>query len=347
MAFYCSNCLLPFNVPGAEIDQMRICKPCRDYKNKDHNKEERKRREHEEDIEKALRECKCKGEYDCIVSFSGGKDSVYLLYKVVKEYRLRVLAYTCNFDIPKATQDNIRRTVRKLNVDHIVYTPPLDFYRKSIRYLLRNQNEKGAVYTVCYFLLDLREGDLLRLAMEKGINLILTGYSPGQPDQERMLYEMPTNRICNRDWTPYELFEKGLFDNRDKERFWNPKRYHSDTGFPRILAPFHAWKYDQGEIIRKVVELGLISNRVYANPVVSNFTLNWLLMYSDLKNLGYNPYMPEFSQLIREGKASRSQWRVLVPAVNFMIRKKILMGTYVKKAIAWLDLKPEELAIRK
>ena len=109
--------------------------------------------------------------------------------------------------------DNISRTIKKLGIDHIVYTPKEEFYKKFIVYLLKNQNKKGAVHTVCYFWLNIREGDMLKIAMEKNIPLILTGYAPGQPEPERMLYEMPIERI-RQDWTPYELFESGLFEEK-------------------------------------------------------------------------------------------------------------------------------------
>jgi hypothetical protein len=68
-------------------------------------------------------------------------------------------------------------------------------------------------------------------------------------------------------------------------------------------------------------------------------------MYSDLKNLGYNPYAPEFSQLIREGKANRLHWRVLGPIVNFMIRRKIFLGRQVRTSLDWLQMNESELAI--
>ena len=97
--------------------------------------------------------------------------------------------------------------------------------------------------------------------------------------------------------------------------------------------------------MRKVVELGLISSARSASPVHSNCPLNWLLMYSDLKNLGYNPYAPEFAALIREGKASRLRWKFMMPFVNFMIRRQVLLGKQVRKSLKWLALKPSDLRI--
>jgi hypothetical protein len=97
--------------------------------------------------------------------------------------------------------------------------------------------------------------------------------------------------------------------------------------------------------MKKVVELGLVSNSRHASPVHSNCPLNWLLMYSDLKNLHYNPYAPEFCKLIREGKASRAHWRIGMPVVNAMIRTQTFLGSNVKSSLEWLDLDVDDLKI--
>ena len=68
-------------------------------------------------------------------------------------------------------------------------------------------------------------------------------------------------------------------------------------------------------------------------------------MYSDLQNLHYNPYAPEFCTLIREGKASRAQWRIGAPVVDTMIRTKTFLGRNVKTSLEWLELTPADLKI--
>ena len=95
----------------------------------------------------------------------------------------------------------------------------------------------------------------------------------------------------------------------------------------------------------KVVDLGLARSRTHASPVHSNYPINWLLMYSDLMNFGYNPYAPEFSDLIREGKANLAYWRLMAPFVDFMIRKKVLLGRNVTTSLNWLGLSPADLKI--
>ncbi|MBI6952570.1 hypothetical protein LOY42_23645 [Pseudomonas sp. B21-023] len=339
----CVSCLLTDDVEGVALDSDGTCNLCRISQAGGRLRQDAQRMRFQQDLEATLRAAKGSGrKYDCIVSFSGGKDSCYLLHRLVVDYGLKVLAYTSDFDIPARTWDNIRRTVKALGVDHHVHRPVQSVYRRFIRHLLMNQGPKGAVHTVCYFWLDIREGDLLRFAVEKDIPLIFTGYSPGQPEPERMLYEMPAERIA-QDWTPHELFANGVFKEHERALFWNPQRHGEGIKLPRILAPFHAWDYDQARVTNTVIELGLVQNKVHANPVLSNFTLNWLLMYSDLRLLGYNPYKPEFAKLVREGKAGRRKWLLIFALMDFMVRRRIFMGRHIDRSLRDLDLRLEDL----
>lgn len=341
----CSNCLLPGSVPGADLHGDGICAPCHLYQIQPQGHEEDIRRQREKDLEAALENSRGSGEYDCLVNLSGGKDSCYLLYKVKQEYGLNVLAFTTDMNVPEVAWRNIHRTVAKLDVPLISFRPPRDFYRKLYRLLLQNQEERGAVRTVCYVCAPLFESYALKLAVEKRIPLVLAGYSPGQPDPDRMEYEFSRELICRRDWTPEFVRDSGQFDEKELDLFWNPFQYPAGTEFPRYLAPFHAWPYSQEATMKAVVELGLVVNRRHASPVHSNCPVNWLLMYSDLQNLGYNPYAPEFSRLIREGKANRWYWKVMGPIVNFMIRRRIFLGRNVTESMQWLDLRAEDLRI--
>jgi hypothetical protein len=299
-----------------------------------------------EDLERTLRSAKASsGPYDALVCLSGGKDSLYLLHRAKVEYGLNVLAFTTAANIPEVAWTSIELAVRRLGVDHLVYRPSDSFYRKLFAFLLRNQEARGAVYTVSYVYAPLFEGDALAVATERGIPLVLAGYSPGQPEPERMQYEFSRKLVCETDWTPPALASSGHFTAAELRRFWNPARYPGGTRFPRYLAPFHAWDYDQEMVMREVHRLGLVARRSHASPVHSNYPINWLLMYSDLKRFGYNPYAPEFCSLIREGKARRAQWRVMFPVVDFMIRRKLLLGANTTRQLRWLGLSEKELRI--
>ena len=341
----CRNCLLPEAAPGAELDKAGLCSACRNLKPIDREPAEALRRVREADLEKALASCRGQASHDCLVPLSGGKDSVYLIHKLKVEYGLRVLAHTTDIDIGEVAWANIRRAVDKLDVEHVVYRPSMAFYLQLFRWLLMNQEARGAVHTISYVYAPLFEGNALQVATEKNIPLVLAGYSPGQPVPERMEYEFPRLAISEVDWTPPELRASGEFSEQDLARFWNPRRFAPGTRFPRYLAPYHAWPYDQDVIMKKVVELGLISSTKNASPVFSNYPINWLLMYSDLRNFGYNPYAPEFSALIRDGKANRQYWKLMGKVVDFITLNKLYLGRHVTKHMQWLGLRDEHLRI--
>jgi hypothetical protein len=341
----CRRCLLPAQVPGSDIDQSGICAFCRAYRRGDEAEGERARQDRERDLERALDDARRAPGYHALVCVSGGKDSLALLHRVKVRYGLNVLAYTVDANIPELAWRNIRTTVARLGVDHLVYRPPAAFYRKLFAHLLRHQEPRGAVYTVSYVYAPLFEGDALALATQKGIPLVLAGYSPGQPEPDRMVYEFPRALVERTDWTPPALRESGAFDAAELGRFWNPARWPAGTRFPRYLAPFHAWDYDQDAVVDEVASLGLVARKAHASPVVTNYPVNWLLMYSDLMHFGYNPYAPEFCALIRRGKASRGYWRVAAPVVDLMIRRRVLLGRNVTQQLRELELHESDLRI--
>lgn len=336
-------------MPGISLAADQSCNLCRNQETLESEaiKAEESRLHYEADFEKSLAECRGQGEYDCLVPLSGGKDSIYLLYRLKVERKLKVLAFTEDVNIPALAWDNIRRALAKLDIDHVTYSPAPAFCEKTFSYLLRNQEARGAVYTISYVYAPLFEGDAIKLAIEKGIPLILAGYSPGQPEPERMLYEFSRQLICETDWTPPEMAMCGEFSGEDLGRFFNPKNYPGGTQFPRYLAPFHAWAYNQEEVMRKVVDHGLVATSKHANPIHSNYPINWLLMYSDLRAFGYNPYAPEFSALIRNGKARLNYWRVMGPVVDFLIRNRLGPGREVMRSLNWLGLTVDDLRITK
>ena len=69
----CRSCLLPSAAPGAALDPNRLCAPCRDYPRRDRSGEEEEREARVADLERALGDCRGKGDYDCLVCFSGGR----------------------------------------------------------------------------------------------------------------------------------------------------------------------------------------------------------------------------------------------------------------------------------
>lgn len=88
----CRRCLLPQGHFGVKLDKNGICNLCKYY---DQHGEKFTRIEGLQDqLKERFNLLKGKYEYDAVVGLSGGKDSTYVLYKLVHDYGLKVLAMT-------------------------------------------------------------------------------------------------------------------------------------------------------------------------------------------------------------------------------------------------------------
>lgn len=82
-----------------------------------------------------------KYDYDAAVGISGGKDSMYVLYQLVRVYGLKVKAFTMrNGFFSKKAQENVDRTVREFGVEHeyVDFDPAVlkRFFRYSMQHWL-------------------------------------------------------------------------------------------------------------------------------------------------------------------------------------------------------------------
>ena len=75
-------------------------------------------------LDSLVQDYRGKNDYDCLIPFSGGKDSTYTLYYLVKEYKLKPLVVQFNhgFMRPNLLANN-ERTFKKLGVDVLSFTP--------------------------------------------------------------------------------------------------------------------------------------------------------------------------------------------------------------------------------
>jgi N-acetyl sugar amidotransferase len=121
MLIKCKNCGLPETYETIEFDSQGICNVCRqkEYKDAVIDWAERK-----EQLDNLVAEYRGKYDYDCLIPFSGGKDSTFTLYYLVKEYKLKplVIQFNHGFFRPNLMKNN-ERTFKKLGVDVLTFTP--------------------------------------------------------------------------------------------------------------------------------------------------------------------------------------------------------------------------------
>jgi len=110
----CSKCLLPETMPFIEFDDKGECNYCRAYR----KVELRDKNELTAIADKIRRD---DGRPDCIVMFSGGRDSSYLLHYVVKVLNLHPITFTYDWGMSTEVGNrNAQKMCDILGVDRIV-----------------------------------------------------------------------------------------------------------------------------------------------------------------------------------------------------------------------------------
>jgi glucosamine--fructose-6-phosphate aminotransferase (isomerizing) len=118
----CIKCNLPSNYPGAVFDSEGVCHLCNDnadQRKKIENKKYKGKKQLLADFNAIINQHPDRSKtYDCILSYSGGRDSSYLMYILTKELNLKVLATMGSHKFyPEATWKNANEITKKLNVD--------------------------------------------------------------------------------------------------------------------------------------------------------------------------------------------------------------------------------------
>lgn len=169
----CVRCTLPITWETLYFDEEGVCNICKnwDKKQKEINWEER-----EKQLLEIFEEAKKRnGFYDCIVPFSGGKDSTFTLWAVVKKYGLKplVVSFDHGFYRPR-TIENRTRTFRKLGVDVITFTPNWHVVRKlMLEALIRKGDSCWHCHAGVY-------AYPMRIAVKHEIPLLIWGEGGGE-----------------------------------------------------------------------------------------------------------------------------------------------------------------------
>ena len=117
----CNGCGLPETYETIEYDAQGVCNICHqsEFKRENINWDDRK-----EQLGALIEEHRGKYEYDCIVPFSGGKDSTFTLLYLMREYAIKPLVVQFNHGFMREQlKQNNERTFKKLGVDVLSFTP--------------------------------------------------------------------------------------------------------------------------------------------------------------------------------------------------------------------------------
>ena len=123
----CTKCILPETMPFIAFDGDGVCNYCNNYKirNKPKPKDE---------LLELLEPYRRAGKPECIVPFSGGRDSCWGLHLIIKELGLKPITYTYDWGmVTDLGRRNISRMCAELRVENIIVADDISKKRRNIR----------------------------------------------------------------------------------------------------------------------------------------------------------------------------------------------------------------------
>ena len=125
----CQNCLLPETYETLVLAKdSSSCSMCQTttYKHTNIDWDTRKKM-----LDEVIERYRGKYDYDCIVPFSGGKDSTFTLHYLLKEYNIKPLVVRFNHGFMRPNhEEKVTNVLKKLGVDFIDFTPNWNIVKK-------------------------------------------------------------------------------------------------------------------------------------------------------------------------------------------------------------------------
>jgi len=328
----CSKCVLPDTFPGITFNRQGICNYCqRAEKNRT---DQEQKRQLEVRFNKLIDQLKRPSGHDCILAFSGGKDSSYLLDLLVHRFSLKPLATTFdNWFLSETAFKNMELITKSLGVSHLHIRPPFEMMRKLFRegsyaqlYSKKSLERASSICTTCISFVRFL---CLRLAIEKDIPMVIFGFNPAQIPFSAGIVKMSPYFLKTMQKIVYPPIQKIVGD--EAQPFFLEERHLSSAArLPYLVNPFAFLDYQEEKIFSHIRQMGWY----HATDVDSNSTNCRLNQYSNLlffQQYKFHPYSSEIASMVRKGLLKREEGlrRLIPPEENLMtatIREQLHEG---------------------
>ena len=253
----CTKCIMPETQESIVFDEKGICNACKQVEIK--TKVDWKKKE--EELIKLIEQYRGKYSYDCIIPFSGGKDSSYTVFELVKKYKVKplLISFDHGFFRPKVLENRIK-VVKKLGVDILTFRSNWKVVKKL---MLASLKLKGDFCWHCHTGVFAYP---MQIALKFNIPLIFWGEPSAEYtsyysyEQQEEVNEERFNKLVNLQMNSedmYKLLNDDSIDKRDLE----PYKYPSVSELKSInyrsvcLGSYIPWNVKvQAEILRKELD---------------------------------------------------------------------------------------------
>ena len=229
------------------------------------------------ELKKIIEKYRNKSDYDCIVPYSGGKDSTFQLYYLMKEFKLKPLVIRFNHGFYRnQIQDNTTTVLKKLGADFLEFTPNWKVVKNL---MLESFKRKGDFCWHCHTGIYSYP---IRVAIKFKVPLVIYGeplaemsayYSYDEIEEENEeKFNMVRNLGINAEDMYGMLKNSGVkLDKRDLLPYTFPAKedFNREKIKPILLGTYIKWDYKkQTDLIKK--DLGWKGDELEGVPSKAN-----------------------------------------------------------------------------
>jgi UDP-glucose 4-epimerase/long-chain acyl-CoA synthetase len=289
-----------------------------------------------------------KSNYDAVVLFSGGKDSTYLIDRLLRDFpgiKLLALSFDNSFMAPVA-KENINWVIKKLNLELHTIRPPQEMMIRMYRYAFTHLKATGCSGTVDQF-----DGDIIHdaariYAKKNNIPMVFSGVSQTQVENifEINSYKMPLSVEKKTRVAVGGIPLSEIFTKTERDKYWWSGAKYSPEKIPSFFFPFYAWKPNEEDVKQTVVRKKLIppGNQ---SPLMTNSQLIVLMGVVDFAKLGYSSFEQEFAKNVRSGISDYEYWRNTFEIVEYMSKTGNLLDKSFYETLIKLGLKKSDIGL--
>lgn len=323
----CTKCILPHTMPYIKFDANGVCNYCNNYK-------PRNRPRPVEELFSLVEPYRRKVGDDCLVPFSGGRDSCYGLHLIARELKMKPITYTYDWGmVTDLGRRNISRMSARLGVENIIVADDIAQKRRNIAMNFKAWLKSPHLGMVSIF----TAGDkhffrhIETVKKQTGISLNLWGVNPLEvthfkagflgvpPDfEEERVYSHGAMKQLRYQWLRIQAmlkspgyFNSSLWDTLSGEYY---RSFHEKTDYFHI---FDFWRWDE-----KTIDDTLLNEYDWERAPDTNTT--WrigdgtaaIYNYIYYTVAGFTEHDTFRSNQIREGDITREEALVLVEDEN-------------------------------
>lgn len=323
----CTRCILPETMTYIRFDDAGVCNYCNNYKPRNLPKPV-------DQLFNLVEPFRRNQGDDCVVPFSGGRDSCYGLHLIVKELKMKPVTYTYDWGmVTDLGRRNISRMCSQMGIENIIVADDIGLKRRNIAKNLSAWLKSPHLGMVSI----LTSGDkhffrhVETVKQQTGISLNLWGVNPLEvthfkagflgvpPDfEEEMVYSSGAMKQLRYQWLRLKAmakspsyFNSSLWDTLSGEYY---RSFNKKTDYHHI---FDYWRWDE-----KIIDDTLINQYDWETAPDTNTT--WrigdgtaaIYNYIYYTVAGFTEHDTFRSNQIREGDITREEALVLVEDEN-------------------------------